>query len=471
MVKIKSITFFNHPVFGSKTFDFTINNIAADNIIFAGENGSGKIKLLEELNNVVSESYNVGDGRFKFPFTTHIILFDISDDDYYSFDDEKVKLDEITLTISKNEGNNTYYGAVFKKNGTVIENVKKHGLSEKLRSFKINGLYSNVDVNYKPRSNINGITNKMLDDNNYRSSNDLAYDVTQLLVDISTQDSCDMATWMRNNNFSKDLPANLRDPRMKRFTNAFKYIFGDKIEFHRIESNSIPTFKKNGKNIDLSSMSSGEKQIIFRGVYLLKNINSLKGVPVFIDEPEISMHPKWEDKIFDYYINIFSENGDQTSQIFVATHSEHVLANALNKENCLVYKLDSNEKFYKGSSGNILPTITFTEIKYSIFGICTTDFHSLLYGYIQENLVPDKNGIMANNPSVKKTDDWLIKQNVTKKKYYKVLNNGRIKHYNTLPTYIRNCVDHPDDAITYTYEDLKKSTEEMIKIIKGACII
>lgn len=469
MVKIKSITFFNHPVFGSKTFDFTINNIAADNIIFAGENGSGKTILLEELYNAVSRDFIVGDNRSN--NISYAVLVDISDEEYYSSDNDQVKIDEVILKISKDGKIISHCEALFKKDETIFIKVKKRGSVSDLHMFKINGLYSNVDVNYKPRRNIDGVTNQTLDLNKNYLSDDLAYDITQLLVDISMQDDSGVAVWLKDHNLSIDIPDNLQWPRMKRFTNAFKYIFGDKIDFYRIESNSIPTFKKNGNSIDLSSMSSGEKQIIFRGVYLLKNINSLKGVPVFIDEPEISMHPKWEDKIFDYYKNIFSDNDTQTSQIFVATHSEHVLANALNKENCLVYKLDSNEKFYKGSSGNILPTITLAEIKYSIFGIYTTDFHSLLYGYIQENLVPDKNGIMANNPSVKKTDDWLIKQNVSKRKYHKVLNNGIIKHYKTLPTYIRNCVDHPDDAITYTYEDLKKSTDEMIKIVKGAVIV
>ena len=142
---------------------------------------------------------------------------------------------------------------------------------------------------------------------------------------------------------------------------------------------------KNNQEIEISSLSSGEKQVIFRGVYLLRNKNSLKGVPAFIDEPELSMHPKWEEKIFEYYKNVFTDEKGQTSQMFIATHSEHILSNALNNDDALVIKIQNgfNQRFFKDGPGIVLPTITLAEIKYSIFDLYTADFHTLLYGYIQ----------------------------------------------------------------------------------------
>ena len=60
MIKIKSITFFNHVIFGDQTFDFTIDgNTAVDNIIIAGENGIGKTKFLEELYNISNQTPRV----------------------------------------------------------------------------------------------------------------------------------------------------------------------------------------------------------------------------------------------------------------------------------------------------------------------------------------------------------------------------------------------------------------------------
>lgn len=76
-------------------------------------------------------------------------------------------------------------------------------------------------------------------------------------------------------------------------------------------------FFKNGKNIAIDDLSTGEKQIVFRGAQLLKNSRNLNGGIVLIDEPELSMHPKWQSKVFDYYTGLFSQGGTQMSQIFL----------------------------------------------------------------------------------------------------------------------------------------------------------
>jgi predicted ATP-binding protein involved in virulence len=43
---------------------------------------------------------------------------------------------------------------------------------------------------------------------------------------------------------------------------------------------------------------------------------------ILIDEPEISLHPSWQQKIIKVYENIGENN-----QIIIATHSPHVIAN------------------------------------------------------------------------------------------------------------------------------------------------
>ena len=61
---------------------------------------------------------------------------------------------------------------------------------------------------------------------------------------------------------------------------------------------------------------------------MLQDVNAMKGAFVFIDEPEISLHPRWQMKIMEYYKRIFSdENGMQTSQVFAVTHSPFVIHN------------------------------------------------------------------------------------------------------------------------------------------------
>lgn len=466
MIRIKSIKFFNHVIFGNQTFDFTNNGITFNNIIIAGENGSGKTKLLEELYNISNTNFHTF--SIVYPKVTHEIFIDVSSENYCNFDNEQDTINDAILTISKSENGSLSYSIKFIKDGSVIKNVKRQDSTEKFENFKINGLYSNVDINYNPRNNVEGPTNKTIDNVSCEIPNDMAFEIIQLLVNISVQDSCDIDSWIGKHKGSP-VPEDIYHVRLKRFTDAFKVIFSETIEFEGIRNNSMPVFKKGNNEIDISSLSSGEKQIIFRGTYLLQNKNSLKGVPVFIDEPEISLHPKWEEKIFDYYKNIFSENLIQTSQIFIATHSEHILSSALNQDDCLVIKISNNsyQKFYKDSQGIVLPTITIAEIKYAIFDLFTTDFHNLLYGYVQENYVSDCNGNLLSNASIKQTDEWLKNQGTTLKHYFKQISVHNIKEYDTLPTYIRNCIDHPDNNIIYTDVELSKSVKELIQVINN----
>jgi len=133
--------------------------------------------------------------------------------------------------------------------------------------------------------------------------------------------------------------------RMPRFKNAFSTMF-DKLAYDRVENSrghkSI-IFKKNGKDIPIENLSSGEKQIVYRGCFLLKDVNALNGAIVFIDEPEISLHPSWQKKIMDYYKSIFTdENGVQTSQIFAVTHSPFIIHNE-NRRNDKVIVLARDE--------------------------------------------------------------------------------------------------------------------------------
>ena len=50
---------------------------------------------------------------------------------------------------------------------------------------------------------------------------------------------------------------------------------------------------------------------------------------ILIDEPELSLHPEWQNKILQFYKKLFTnEKGEQVSQIFVATHSPFIINNS-----------------------------------------------------------------------------------------------------------------------------------------------
>ena len=335
--------------------------------------------------------------------------------------------------------------------------------------FTLKPIFSGVEINYKMMSPIGSITRRTLDDGNLDIYNnaDIANDITQLFVDICAQDNADTAQYMDSicKKAGEGLISvncqNLPRKRMDRFLGAYKFMFGYNLTFYNITDNTTPVFQKGKKQLKIEDLSSGEKQVIFRGASLLKNINNVIGYPVLIDEPELSMHPKWEQKSYNYYKKMFSDSDNmQESQIVFATHSEHVISSALEDDEALIIDSssmsgDNNHKYRivsKDYNNNILPSTTIAEIKYQIFHIPSIDYHISLYSYIQEN--------MTRCNRIVKVDKFL--QANSAPAYPS--SYGDTDYY-TLPTYIRNRIDHPKNNEHFTYDQLEESIEYMVNLI------
>ena len=86
---------------------------------------------------------------------------------------------------------------------------------------------------------------------------------------------------------------------MYRFEKAFNEFFGA-VKFKGVDNTNPEEikilFEKHGKEISVDSLSTGEKQIVFRGAHLLKNINSMSGGIALIDEPELRHASKMATK-------------------------------------------------------------------------------------------------------------------------------------------------------------------------------
>lgn len=96
-----------------------------------------------------------------------------------------------------------------------------------------------------------------------------------------------------------------------------------------------PIFRNSsGKEFDISGLSSGEKQLFLRALSLkfLEVNNSI----ILIDEPEISLHPEWQQKIIKVYENIGENN-----QLIIATHSPHIVGD-IKAEQLRIMKKDEN---------------------------------------------------------------------------------------------------------------------------------
>lgn len=449
-MKIKKVKWRNHIILGNLEIDFFNSTTGEpyETIVFAGENGTGKTTILETistflnlgsfehfdfieyiLNKNVFKAIPTSDG------TTHPNFFDVYDNNGAV---QKIRTDK----------SNNFQGI----EGSAID-LRKNGC-----------IFSKARADYKTQQ-IMSTTTKQLDADKY--DNDKEDDFTslkQLLVDIQNQDN---SVYVELNRGLGENPKSWAEyyPSSKifRFKNAFDNFF-DKITYEKVEdiaNEKAILFNKNGKTISIDRLSTGEKQIVFRGSFLLKNNKRLDGAAIMIDEPELSMHPKWQTNILKYYKDLFTENSQQKAQIFLATHSEYVLKEALmERTKNLVIVLNENGgsiSMKKIDAPSVLPSITSAETNYLAFDVVSNDYHIELYGYLQNK---------ESKNTVKSCDDFIQLNNNYNPAIHRKPSSFGATYYETLCTYIRNAIDHPDPTKNFTEEELRTSIKLLIELCR-----
>lgn len=353
-MKFRKIKFDKHPILGNCEFDFTNENgEVVDTIIIAGENGCGKSVFLNALFD------------FSLEFTKYLKSYEIEVDNA-----ELKSINGVFFGPNNTKGNIIYQEFFFDENDFIHSNININGINvNKLSvlSFNAKRIYSDSEVNFNP-DKINYVTAKNIDQDHItqiKSSNSLATDITQLLIDIQILDSSDLADWV-NEHKGEIPPEEIQQIRMKRFINAFNSFF----EYKKLkgvvnqDNTKIVNFEEFDRTMSIDQLSSGEKQIVFRGGFLLKDKKSTEGAYVLIDEPENSLHPEWQLKILPFIKQLFTnEEGVQTSQIIIATHSPFIIHNS-NRNNDKVIVLQKNKhgqieiekdpKFYSWTSQQLI---------------------------------------------------------------------------------------------------------------------
>ncbi len=350
-MKIRKISFENHNILGNITFDFTDKNgKTVDTIIIAGENGCGKSVFLNELfqyNATVTYSERVEkiEAEFEISETEKDVI-----QERFKYNHQPLICGNV-ITIKHDFSNKT------PKNPTVTYHIEPDNTEETIYyySFWNNNLFktifSDTKINFTPKQ-INNVTSKNVDEvisQAIKSSDTIATDITQLLIDIDDLDNADLAKWVKQNPKVAP-PEDVQSIRMKRFTNAFHSIFPNKryVGIENINNHKVVEFEEHGKRMSIENLSSGEKQIVFRGGFLLQNQKTSEGAVILVDEPELSLHPKWQIEILSFLKKLFTNSeGQQTSQLIVATHSPFIIHNATRaNDKVIVMKKDENGKVY-----------------------------------------------------------------------------------------------------------------------------
>lgn len=332
-MKYRKITFKNHPVLGNVCFDFTnAQGRTVDTIIIAGENGCGKSLLLSFLN-----TYNPSMTAKQLGFTLRVEV-ELTDDDIRMLHTDKIFVNTLGQRFSGNIVS-FVHDTIFRDDNTRVEFVNKNDVkdfSEYAFLFSnvpsvYKSVFSDVEINFSP-GDVRQTTSSNLDielPGSVRSSHGIATEIKQLLVDINELDNGELGKWV-DEHPGQAPDKEILHRRIRRFTNAFDKMFPHKhfVGVDNKDGKKIVQFEEFGKRMEISQLSSGEKQIVFRGGFLLRNQGTINGATILVDEPELSLHPQWQLKIMNFLKSLFTdEKGNQTSQLIVATHSPFIIHN------------------------------------------------------------------------------------------------------------------------------------------------
>ena len=184
---------------------------------------------------------------------------------------------------------------------------------------------------------------------------------------------------------------------------------------------------------------------------------------LFIDEPEICLHPRAQRKLFDAILNI-----SKTKQIFLTTHSPYFFDGRSLMKNIglFIFKRNDNKSHVEkiDSEWGLFPwSPSWGEINYHAYNLPMLEFHNELYGYIQKK----EKKFMANEIETYFTESGLKKV----KKWTREKGGVAQRELDvTLQTFIRNKIHHPENLtmqdVKYTQDELSQSIKEMIKILR-----
>ena len=234
MYKIRKVKFQNHPILKNLELDFCdINGKAVDTVIFAGENGTGKSTIIDAL-------YKLALYSVDFEFQVEL----------------ESQAEHIVLTYYFKTRDNGE-GYLYVKDGKGLDS--RIVFSDIKNKYKFNGLFSDVDINFKSET-ISNVTSLELDTftESKRSNQNLPKEIKQLLIDIQALDDADVSRACRENP-DKPMSSLKVNERMPRFTNAFNKMFST-LSYSRVENrhgHKEILFEKNGTPISIDQLSSG----------------------------------------------------------------------------------------------------------------------------------------------------------------------------------------------------------------------
>lgn len=188
--------------------------------------------------------------------------------------------------------------------------------------------------------------------------------------------------------------------------------------------------------------------------------NQTKPFYLFIDEPEICLHPKGQTKLLEALLEI-----SKTKQVFLTTHSPYFLATPnLRNVGLFIFRKDGISNIVEDASLEpMFPwSPTWGEINFKAYKLPTVELHNELYGALQyksAKFYENEFEVWLKANGVADSKQWIREKSGVRQDPQPV----------TLQTFIRNHIHHPENQTMqsnrYTEEELKQSIEEMIRLL------
>jgi len=278
-IKLRKLYISEHKMFKKFQINFTDNN---DNplpiIVIAGLNGTGKTTLLE----YVFRNHFLNIGAFYGNSTNYIEIEDHNEIKLINKESEKKKR-EIRDYLD--------------------EEAKKNGIA---------GIYFDDSKLYYGDLNKEIIFIQATD-------NSATIDIKKNIIDFYRRESRELDSYSEAINKIQTFLKNVFDDLDIRFTI-------DDIDDTSKDHEKVK-FKNNvGDIFEIEALSSGEKTLLSKVLNLY--FKDIKNQIVLIDEPELSLHPAWQNKVLKLYEKFAIQNN---CQIILTTHSPHIIGSAKNE--------------------------------------------------------------------------------------------------------------------------------------------
>lgn len=223
------------------------------------------------------------------------------------------------------------------------------------------------------------------------------------------------------------------------------------------------------KTTDQRSDGFGQFVSFLLSISAQNRSGDLKNTLVLIDEPETHLHPKAQEELLQEFISMTKSNSNNIC--FFATHSNYMIDKKFLNRNYRLMKKPNSENGIESTTKDTFDqtSSTYASVTYDVFEIESGEYHDELFGKLHANYIDQSSDDEEGERREKLTvfDKEFLKSIQPKKDWTRL--NGKIDKNVALPTYIRNCLHHPEAAQKhnqeFTLEELKNSIETLKKLL------